>query len=202
MVLARRAREQGASTWQVILGILGVLLVLVVLVVLAAGVIVSRFVKIEVQRDGEGERVAVRTPIGEVTVQKGEEAAKRLRLPVYPDAEPEDEGVAIRLWGRLEQEEGGLDVTAAEFRTPESLERVDEWYREQLSAEFTREKGRIVGEGEAGDEGHGWEIRVEPDGDDIIYKNEADKRVRGVVLKREHGWTKIGLFEVGEARHQ
>ncbi|MFQ5722937.1 MAG: hypothetical protein ACE5G6_00485 [Terriglobia bacterium] len=205
MIHIRRRSERGASAWQVILVILAVVVLLAALVVLAAVVMVQRFVKIEVSHDNAGaERVAVTTPFGEFTVEESEDAARRLRLPVYPDAEPKDEGVSIRLRGGAGEKEGGLEVVAAEFRTPEPLDRVDAWYREQLGPEFVRETGRVLGTNRTGDihDPGDWEIRVEPGGDEVLYKYETDNRLRGVVLKREHASTKISLFQVAEARHQ
>lgn len=161
---------------------------------------VNRYVKIEVDRSGESKRVAVHTPIGEFVVEKSADAAAKLKLPVYPGAEPEKESVSVRLWGRIEDEEGGLNITAASFRTGDGLEKVDAWYRAQLGSEFTRETGRIVG-GERGDEGD-WVIRVEPGGDDVLYKHETEGGVRGVGLKHELGRVKIFVFDLKEARHQ
>lgn len=198
--IKRGSGERGGA-WQIVLGILGGLVLLCVVAVLVAIWAVNRYVQIEVKHNGDSKRVEVRTPIGEFTVEKGEEAGRRLKLPVYPGAEPEEESVSVRLWGRVEDEEGGLHVTAAEFRTRDSLDEVDAWYREQLGSEFIREKGRIVGGDHRGQDGD-WEIRVEPGGDDVLYKHEREGRLRGVVLSQELGRVKIGLFELAEARPQ
>ena len=198
MERARQSEHGGAL--QVVLIVLGAIVLIVALVVLAAVVMVNRFVKVEVDRGEEGKRVAVHTPFGEFVAEKSEDAAKKLKLPVYPGAEPDEEAVSLKLWGRVEEEEGGLNMVAASFRTRDPFDQVDAWYREQLGPDFTRETGRIRG-GERRDGGE-WIIRVEPGGSDVLYKFERQGRVRAVGLSREFERVKIGLFELVEARAQ
>ncbi|MBI4465947.1 MAG: hypothetical protein HY656_00775 [Acidobacteria bacterium] len=192
-------REKGGAL-QIILAVLGAIVLVAALVVLAAVVIVKEYVKIEVQETGSEKKVAVHTPIGEFAIEKDRDAARKLKLPVYPGAEPDEDSVSVRLWGRVEEEEGGLSITAGTFRTSDPFDKVDAWYRQQLGPEFTRETGRIVG-GQRKGNGE-WVIRIEPGGDDVLYKREAEGRLRGVGLTRERGQVRIGLFEVVEARTQ
>jgi len=196
------AGERGGGV-QTILLVLGGIVVVALLVVLAAAVIVSRYVKIEVNRGDEGKRVAVHTPFGEFTAEKSEDAAKKLKLPVYPGAEPDEAAVSLKLWGRVADEEGaegGLNMVAASFRTRDSFDKVDAWYREQLGPDFTRETGHIRGgERKSGGE---WVIQVEPGGSDVLYKYERQGRVRAVGITREFGRVKFVLFELVEARPQ
>lgn len=193
--------ERG-NALQVVLAIIGGLVVLALLAVLIGLWVVKRYVQVEVERKGDVERVEIRTPIGDLEVQKAEEIAQKLRLPVYPGAVPDEEGASVRLRGRLWEEEGGFDVTAAAFYTDDSMEKVDAWYGEQLGPEFKREEGRIGG-GHRGedtrDRGH-WKIHVEADGDDVLYSVDREGRLRGVALRREGGGVKIGLFDIWEAR--
>ena len=198
--MARIRKNQRGGALQVVLIVLGVIVLIVALVVLAAVVMVNRFVKVEVERGGEGKRVAVHTPFGEFVAEKSEDAAKKLKLPVYPGAEPDEQAVSLKLWGRVEEEEGGLNMVAASFRSRDPFDQVDAWYREQLGPDFTRETGHIRGgERKRGGE---WEIKVEPGGSDVLYKFERQGRVRAVGLSREFNWVKIGLFELVEARPQ
>ena len=200
------SRPQAGGTLQVVLAVLGILLLLC-LVAVGAGIwFVKRYVQMEVERSGEAERVAVRTPIGEFEVRKAENVADELRLPVYPGAVAGPDSASVRLRGRLWEEAGGLNVTAAEFRTPDPLEKVDGWYREKLGPGFTRLEGRIVGEASV-DVGRRkakreWEIYAEPGGKDILYKQERDQGVRGVVLKATGSEVEIKLFQVAQAGHQ
>src|SRR3989304_3867218 len=85
------AQGERGGALQVVLIVLGAIVLIVALVVLAAVVMVNRFVKVEVNRGEEGKRVAGHTPFGEFVAEKSEDAAKKLKLPVYPGAEPEEE---------------------------------------------------------------------------------------------------------------
>jgi hypothetical protein len=189
--------ERGGAL-QIILAIIGALVVLTIVAVWA----VRHYVRVEVERSGDTKRVAVRTPIGDIEVQKATEVAGQLGLPIYPGAEAGEEGASVRLQGRLWEEEGGLEVVAAQFRVDAPFDDVDAWYRQQLSPEFKREKGRMIGGRKDRRDDQGWKITIEPGGEDVIFTREQEGRLRGVALGREAGDTTIGLFEITEARHQ
>lgn len=194
----QKPSERGGAL-QVILAVIGAVVVLVIVAVFVAVWAVRNYVRVEVERSGDAKRVAVRTPIGDIEVQKAAEVAAQLKLPVYPEAEAGEEGASVRLRGRLWGEEGGLDVVAAEFHTDASFDDVDAWYGKELGADFTRRQGRIEG-GRHGEDD--WKVRVEPGGTDVLYSQEHEGRLRGVVLRREGSHVKIALFDVSEARHQ
>ena len=192
-----RIQERG-GTLQVILAIIGGLLVLSVLVTMVTLWALHHYMQIDVQRSGGAKEVSIRTPVGSIEVRKAADVVQQLKLPVYPGATPEDESASVRLRGRLGEAEGGLDIVAAKFTTSDDFDKVDAWYRQQLGPEFTREKGRIKGTEGSSD----WKITVEPGGDDVLYSQSREGRVRGVVLK--HQWTRheIALFDVAQTSHQ
>jgi hypothetical protein len=196
MIYARNSERGGAL--KIILGIIGGLILLCVVAAVVAVWAVRHYVKVEVERAGDVEKVQIRTPIGDLEVSKDEDAAKELRLPVYPGAVAGDGSASVRLRGRLWEDEGGLNVLTAEFRTEADFDDVDAWYRQQLGPDFTRQRGRIGGVDSDGP----WKITVEPGGDDVIYSREQEGRLRGVALGREAGDTTINLFDIGEARRQ
>lgn len=201
MIRFQRSHPERGGAWQVILAIIGGLVVLCLLAVVIAVWAVKNLVKVEVERAGDAKRVEIHTPIGDLEIRKAEDVASELHLPVYPGAVPDEEGASIRLRGRLWKEEGGLDVVAAKFRSDDPFDQVDAWYRERLGSEFVRQQGKIDIRGEPGEE-HGWQVRVEPDGDDVVYSREREGRLHGVSLSHEREQVKIGLFEIREARHQ
>ncbi|MFQ5777122.1 MAG: hypothetical protein ACE5IP_03855 [Terriglobia bacterium] len=200
----RPTRGERGGALQVTLAILGGLVVLACLVVLVAIWAVNRYVKIEVQQEGGEKHVSISTPFGDLEVDQAEDAARRLKLPVYPGATPKEDSVAVRLRGYLGKQEGGLDITAAQFRSDDEFARVDAWYRERLGQEFERREGRIAGADHDGDIdlGDDWKIRIEPGGDDVLYSHEREGRTRGVALQHEHGRVEITLFDLAEARYQ
>ena len=190
----RRWRDERGGTLQVILAIVGGIIALCVLVAVWA---VQRYVHIEVDDSGGEKRVEISTPFGGITVEEAEDAARDLKLPVYPGARPDDESASVRLWGEIGDEKGALDITVAKFHTRDSLEQVDAFYREQLGAEFKRQEGRISVRAFKHWKGHS---RVEFDG--VLFADESATRMRGVGLEPKSSGVEITLFDVREEGEQ
>ncbi len=190
-------RSERGSTLQVVLAIIGGVIALCVLCVLVTLWAVQRYVHIEVDDSGGGKRVEISTPFGGITVEKAEDAARDLKLPVYPDARPDDDSASVRLWGEIGDERGALDITVAKFHTGDSLEQVDQFYREQLGAEFKRQEGRISVRAFKHWKGH---TRVEFDG--VLFADESATRMRGVGLEPKSSGVEITLFDVREESEQ
>lgn len=197
----RSLRGERGGAGQVILIIIGGLVLLAVLAVLVGLWAVKQYVQVEVSRSGGAKRVSIRTPVGDLEIRKAEDVAAELKLPIYPGAVSDDESASVRLRGRLWEEEGGLDVVAASFRTSDDFDQVDAWYQKQLGPDFTREKGHIRGGDHRGGDSD-WKIRVEPGGDDVLYSRQREGGVRGVALRRRFGHVRIGLFEVSTVGSQ
>ncbi|MGH9805224.1 MAG: hypothetical protein ACRD4D_08620 [Candidatus Acidiferrales bacterium] len=194
-----RSNQRGGAA-QTFLLVLGILILLGLLAVLAGLWAVREFVRVEVDRAGPAKRVSIRTPIGDLEVRKAEDVAEQLKLPIYPGAVPDEDSASVRLRGRLWEEEGGLDVVAAKFVTDHAFESDESWYRQQLGPDFKREIGRLGGAKSR--TGTDWKIRIEPGGDDVIFTQEREGRLRGVGLGREAGKVTIGLFQITEASRQ
>ncbi len=195
-----RKRGQQGGALQVILAIVGALVVLALVAVVAALWAVRTFVKVETTRTETGKNVAIRTPIGDIELEKAEGVADRLRLPIYPGAtaDEEDSG-AVRLRGWLGREEGGLDAAVAHFRTHDDFDKVDAWYQQQLGPDYVRKEGRVEGAHiQLGDKE--WEVEVGPDGEDVAFLRERPGLMRGVVLRHKRGYVQISLFDVSDAR--
>ncbi len=190
----RLLRDERGGTLQVILAIVGGIIALCVLVAVWA---VQRYVHIEVDDSGGEKRVEISTPFGGITVEEAEDAARDLKLPVYPGARPDDESASVRLWGEIGDEKGALDITVAKFHTRDSLEQVDAFYREQLGAEFKRQEGRISVRAFKHWKGHS---RVEFDG--VLFADESATRMRGVGLEPKSSGVEITLFDVREEGEQ
>ncbi|MBI2956390.1 MAG: hypothetical protein HYY26_03660 [Acidobacteria bacterium] len=199
MMGSRRGGERGDAL-KVILIILATLVLLTLLLVSVVLWVLRHYVRVEVDPTSGRERVEISTPIGGVTIEKAEDVARRLKLPVYPGAEATEESVSMQLWGEVADEAGGLDIAAAKFRSSEPLDSVDTWYRGQLGPEFKREVGRVAGTtGRRGD--HPWRLRVER-GEGVLFSHEEGGRLRCVILQPRLGRTEIALLELREARHQ
>ena len=192
--------KQRGGAAQNFLFVLGILILLGILAVLAGLWAVREFVRVEVERTGPAKSVSIRTPIGDLEVRKAEDVAEQLKLPIYPGAVPEEDSASVRLRGRLWEEEGGLDIIAAKFVSDHDFTSVESWYRQQLGPDFKRETGRLGGARTK--TGTDWKIRVEPGGDDVIFTQEREGRLRGVGLGREAGKVTIALFQITEASQQ
>lgn len=199
MTLGHRSSQRGGAAQNVLL-VIGILVLLGILAVLAALWAVREFVRVEVERTGTAKTVSIRTPLGDLEVRKAEDVAEQLKLPIYPGAVPEEDSASVRLRGRLWDEEGGLDIIAAKFVSDHDFASVESWYRQQLGPDFKREVGRL--EGAKSDNVKDWRLHVEPGGDDVIFTQEREGRLRGVALGREAGKVTISLFQVTEASRQ
>jgi len=193
-----RHRERG-GTLATVVAIIGGLILAGLLAAFIALYFVARHVKVDVKSGAEGKQVQIETPFGGLKVRKAEDVAQELNLPLYPGAIPTEDSASVSLWGGTEEEQEGFDLTIATFHTDDPLETVDAWYRQQLSSEFRREPGRIVGT--RGDRRER-RIRVRADRDGIAYIHERGGRTRGVGLEPRRGRVKIALFDVWEGRGQ
>lgn len=189
--------RQGGGALQIVLAIIGGIIVLCVLVAMVTVWAVGRFVRIEVADSGGEQRVEISTPFGGLTVEKAEDVARELKLPVYPDAWPDDESASVRLWGEIGDERGGLDITVAQFRTRASLEEVDRFYREQLGPEYRRKEGHVNIRAF-----RHWRGKSEIEFDGVVFADESATRVRGVALEPRRSGVDIALFDIREEAEQ
>ena len=195
----RRSKGERGGALQVILAIIAGIILLVVAVVAVTIWAMSNFFSVEISDSGDGRQVKISTPFGELNVEGAEAVAGRLKLPIYPGAEPEDEGGSIRFRGSIGEEEGGLSIAGAEFRTFDSLEEVDAWYRKELGPEFERKEGRNIN---VVSRDHSWGGEMDMQINGIGYISETGSRVRGVILEAKGSRVKIGLFEFTEEQRQ
>jgi hypothetical protein len=224
MAIAVESRERGGAL-KIVLLVLGGLLVLVVGLALVGLMVLRHYVAVDVEHGPEGRKVEVSTPIGSFSVEKAEDTARKLNLPVYPGARATENSVSVKMKGELEGERGMVDVSAAEFVTDDDFEKVDAWYRQQLGPEFKRQVGHLSGKpGERIGErieadveervkrrveerlgrviNLDVRVRVEPGGNDVVYADERERRLRGIALERKLGRVRIGLFEVAQSGEQ
>ena len=186
-------KKSSALPW--ILGIIGgALLILVLFGFLIAGYIVKN---IRVSR--EGREVQIQTPGGSLTVSKTD--ADAVGLPVYPGAEPVQSGASVQITTPVFRlKSGKLSPpaswsTAAHYRTKDSLDKVDAWYRERLGAEFRREvpsgrHGTLVIQG------------VHVGGDGIAFVSDRGDFARVVALQPKFSGVEIALVRAGRQEPQ
>lgn len=165
----------------------GVLIALIVLAFIAAGAIaaffygariISRSVSVREEHSAAGNKqVTIRTPVGNLEVNQGAQVDPALiGLPVYPGARRVVGKNSTRMNMDLPgQQEVGL--VTAQFETPDSIERVASYYREQLKGEISKTT--------AGDFGQ-----------KIIFEVKRDRMERVVSLKASGSGTAITLVRI------
>lgn len=161
-----------------------------IVVVIVGGLVVTGYIVRGVRVDRSGSGVQVRTPVGPITVSKGQ--TRDAGLPVYPGATPVEPGknVDISLF-----EEAQVGVAAAKYHSPDPPEKVDTWYREHLGPEFERE-----GPGGKPAKIHGKDVDIKRD--DIAFVSDKGDFVRVVVISRRDPGVQITLLRVGAQEPQ
>ena len=156
---------------------LGILCLVAMVAVVGGGLYFARHVHVTAGQGRHGGDVSVETPFGSVHVREdGRLDPKRLGLPVYPGAVLRDDRhklASVEL--NFGSEDKELAVVAGEYTTPDSIDRVRDFYRGELPH-------WIVSEGHHGD------VR-------FCFTEGGYKRM--IVLSRHGGLTHIGLASVG-----
>jgi hypothetical protein len=117
--------------------ILALIVVVSTLAVWAGLRYLSQSFRVQVEEGGSGKKeVSIKTPIGSLEVHP-EVSEARLGLPIYPGARPtsEDEGATVNFDFANEE---SVRIVAGKFETPDSLERVKEFYRARLGDRVTK----------------------------------------------------------------
>ncbi len=193
--------ERGGAL-KVILLILAGLVLLVVIAAVVGVQMLREYVHLDVDKGGEAGKVALRTPVGDFSVEKAEDAARRIRLPIYPSATATGDAVSMKFRAEVDNKQGGFTLTTAKFYSTDSFDKIDAWYGQQLGSEFTRQKGKVV-DHDPGESGDKWAaLKVEPGGDDVVYKYERKDHVRVVALQHKGGQVDITLLEVHPVESQ
>ncbi len=132
-----------------------------------------------------GNSVEISTPGGKLAVKSGK--PEDLGLPVYPGAQLRDNGGSVEFVGTDDQRSG---VSGSNYSTPDSIDKVDEWYRHRLGADFERN-----GPGPKTIDVKG--INVEIETGDIVYVSTS-MGITVVGLKSRAGHVEISLARIGK----
>lgn len=196
---ARDQQGERGGALKIVLLVLGGVLLPVIVAVATAVWAVKRYAQLNVHSTADSKHVEISTPFGELRVDKAEDVAGRLKFPVYPGAQARGDSASVKLHGRAGEEEGGLDITVAEFLTSDSLQQVDAFYRKQLGSDYKREEGRVDATVEKKER---WRTRINVETNGVSYTKETEGRVRGVAFEPQGAEVKIALFEIWEAQRQ
>ncbi len=178
--------EKKPGLWIWLLGLFAAGVAL--LAVLALGL--AWYIARNVQRSADGNRVEIQTPIGSLKVDK--HTPVETGLPVYPGATTSEMAATVAI---TPAEGDAVDVTAARFTTADSIDKVDEWYREKLGPEFTRE-----GAGQSRRKKEVFGIAINDN--DVAFISEKDDLMRVVAIERKATRVEIALVRIGKAESQ
>lgn len=170
--------------------ILGLFLAGVVVFGVGGLLLAGYFLKDVVEVREAAGRVEIQTPAGSLKVDKNTPADTG--LPVYPGAAVAETGGTVELASPSDE---SVHVTAARYRTPDPLDKVEEWYRGRLGPEFIREgpgvmkrKKDIFG--------------VDVKSSDTAFISDANDMLRIVALERKGLSTEIALARIGKQETQ
>lgn len=165
----RKGFRRGGVLTTLLLGV-----IVAAVLVVAAGFFLGSQVRVTTSA---GERFSLETPFGSVRVRDRSKIDPRhLGIPVYPGAVRRSDSKAASLELDLGDEHGELTVVAAEYTTPDAIEKVREFYHKELP---------------------GW-IITETRPKCLRITRSADGCKRVVVLQERWGGTRIALASVGE----
>lgn len=168
--------------------VLGTIVVLLLLIIGGGFYVASRIIK-GISVTGPNQ-VEVRTPAGEINIQKS--ARDETGLPVYPGA-VRQAGKGAQVQIEPLHQEGGFALSAASYVVSAKLQPVSAWYRQQLDPSFVEGKrGGVI------QVGHTVYVRKS----DVSFVSQQDNRVRIVALQREGDQVKIALIRMGSKEPQ
>ena len=160
----------------------GILIGILVLVVVAAaglglaGLYIARNVKVT-EKDVHGEQTTVETPFGTLRVRERTRLdPKQLGIPVYPGAIRQDDNKLASFEFDAGDTHKAISIAGAEFSTPDSVDKVREFYRNELPRWMFTEKR------------HG--------GVQFEFTEGGYRKI--IALRERHGETHIGLASIGE----
>lgn len=162
---------------------IALLIVAMIVVIAIVGIvysvhIISRNIRVSEQQSAAGNKeVSIKTPVGNIHVNTSRDAdAALVGLPLYPGASPakdhDSPHFSLDMPGIT-----NVDVVAAHYVTPDSIGKVDDYYRDQL-------KGRIT------------KINAEDSGRRIALELKRDDEEKVVALKGTSEGTSITLVRV------
>jgi hypothetical protein len=165
-------RRNNAIWW--ILGIVAAGIIFMVFCGLIVAGLFIRHLKIK----SSGDKVAIETPVGSISVNGGTPHATGLEI--YPSAVPSSDNKSASV--NLSASDTGIGIATEQYETKDPIDFVQAWYKKHLGPDFHLETGK----------------------DSSMHSNGAMKLngVRVVALKKISSGTEITLVRVGKKETQ
>lgn len=144
----------------------------------------------------DGADVAIRTPVGAMTVQTGDSTVPETGLPVYPGARPLREDGEEQATVEIDTPIFGLKVAAAKFESDQGPEPILAFYREALAeyGEITECRGNIDF-GRRGDDARP-RCRSDRRSDEVTLATGTRANQRMVVVESRRSGSRFSLVHV------
>ncbi|MGC1936195.1 MAG: hypothetical protein WA681_14360 [Candidatus Acidiferrales bacterium] len=181
--------KNNAIWW--VLGILGGLLVILVMGGIVLGAYLVRMTHVR----ENAEQMEISTPLGKVDVEKN--GTHSTGLPAYPGASlsPYTRGGSVQFSAG---DDASFSFATEKYITPDSVDKVREWYRSHLGADFRQQEPGS----EDSVEWNGRKYPIEFGQTDVAFLNDSRDAVRLVALKNLFGKTEIDLLRIGPRQVQ
>ena len=177
-------RRSNALWW--ILGIVAAGIIFMVFCSLMVAGLFIRHLKIK----GSGDKVAIETPVGSISVNGGTPHATGLEI--YPSAVPSSDNKSASV--NLSASDTGIGIATEQYETKDPIDFVQAWYKKHLGPDFHLETGKGSSMHSNG--------AVKLNDDDVSFVDDRHNGVRVVALKKSSSGTEITLVRVGKKETQ
>jgi len=182
---ATEAQRRSNALWW-ILGIVAAGIIFMVFCGLMVAGLFIRHLKIR----GSGDKVAIETPVGSISVNGGTPHATGLEI--YPGAVPSSDNKSASV--NLSANDTGVGIATEQYETKDPIDFVQAWYKKHLGQDFHLETGKDSSMHSNG--------AVKLNDDDVAFVDDRHNGVRVVALKNISSGTQITLVRVGKKETQ
>jgi hypothetical protein len=186
---AMQPMTQAQRRSNVIWWILGIVAAGIIVMVLCGLMVAGLFIR-HLKIKSSGDKVAIETPAGSISVNGGTPHATGLE--VYPGAVPSSDNKSASV--NLSANDTGIGIATEQYQTKDPIDFVQAWYKKHLGADFHLETG--------GDSSMHSNGAVKLNDDDVSFVDDRHNGVRAVALKKISSGTEITLVRVGKKETQ
>ena len=177
-------RRSNAIWW-----ILGIAAAGIIFMVFCGLMVAGLFIR-HLNIKNSGDKVAIETPVGSISVNGGTPHATGLEI--YPGAVPSSDNKSTSV--NLNANDTGVGIATEQYQTKDPIDFVQAWYKKHLGPDFHLETGENSSTHLNG--------AVKLNDDDVSFVDDHHNGVRVVALKKISSGTEITLVRVGKKETQ
>lgn len=165
------------------LAILGLIVVVGVLAIFMGLRALSHSFSVHERNVAGNKEVTIQTPAGNIEVHKNAQVdATSLGLPVYPGAQRVEDDDSARVRVNLPGQQT-LGVIAAKFQTPDPIEKVRDFYQNQLGNRVTK-------------------FTAKSSTGEMVFEIKSEDQEKIVALKNSGNGTRISMIHILHGAHE